>query len=78
MNNLEKRFLFDSRFTGEEKLFCMLCWANNIALTDSDFQNAIGLRIDEILKVRNSLIKKKVLEKFENGNILKSLDMIYG
>jgi hypothetical protein len=61
MNDLEKRFLLDSRFTGNEKLICFLVWSNDFELNDQQIINSTQMSYQQIKQACFSLIEKKVI-----------------
>jgi hypothetical protein len=78
MNNLEKRFLLDSRFTGNEKLICFLVWANDMPTKNDYISNATGLNTFEINEAIKLLIEKEIVDNSPKVFSVKSLKDIYG
>jgi hypothetical protein len=78
MNSLEKRFLLDSRFSGNEKLLCFFVWANNFPTKDVHITNATDMCQAEIDTARRALIEKKIIDNANGKFSFKSIKSIYG
>jgi hypothetical protein len=78
MNSLEKRFLLDSRFSGNEKLLCLVVWSNNFPTKDLDITNATDMCQAEIDEARTALIAKKIINNANGEFSLESIKSIYG